>query len=165
MSAEADGSQPAPIAVGIVHASRLIRDGLRDLLGQQGEVRVAGSFGDAAQVLAAPVPGPHVLLYDLSTGRQDGPSQLMELHHRLPQAKILMFNVIDDDAAVRTGFEAKSSAVGPFVGDGYRHDGAAERGKQCGAWAPSAMTASEGVAGLSHVSSARCNPLPQTGGG
>ncbi|MBI3975090.1 MAG: response regulator transcription factor [Armatimonadetes bacterium] len=100
MKQEAGGSVASPIAVGIVHASRLIREGFHDLLGQQTEVSVAASFGDAREVLANPVSGDHVLIYDLGTARQDGPALLMELHQRLPQAKILMFNVTDDDEAI-----------------------------------------------------------------
>ncbi len=38
--------------------------------------------------------------------------------------------VVDDDAAERTGFEAVSSALTPYVGAGYRHDGGTNRGKQ-----------------------------------
>ena len=44
--------------------------------------------------------------------------------------KTLRGIVIDDDQAVRKGFEAKSSSVGPFVGDGYRHDGGTKDDKQ-----------------------------------
>jgi hypothetical protein len=44
--------------------------------------------------------------------------------------------VLDDEQADRKGFEAKSSAVGPFVGDGYRHDGGTKDGKQSAAYIP-----------------------------
>jgi hypothetical protein len=44
--------------------------------------------------------------------------------------------VIDDDEAQRVGFEATSSAMGPFVGTGYRHDGGADRGKQSARFTP-----------------------------
>jgi DNA-binding NarL/FixJ family response regulator len=40
------------------------------------------------------------LLYDLASARQEGPAQIMPVHARLPQAKILMFNVVDDDQAI-----------------------------------------------------------------
>ena len=89
-----------PIAVGIVHASLLIREGTRDLLSRQSEVRVIGTFGGAHEVLAQPFAQDHVLLFDLGTARQHGPEVLMELHNRLPHAKILMFNVTDDDQAI-----------------------------------------------------------------
>jgi hypothetical protein len=38
--------------------------------------------------------------------------------------------VVDDEAAVRTGFDATSRVVGPFVGVGYRHDGNTDKGDQ-----------------------------------
>ncbi len=88
------------IAVGIVHAGRLIREGLKDLLSQQPGLRVIGTFSDAGEVLAHAIAEDHVLVYDLGTARQDGPARLLELHTRLPRAKMLMFNVADDDQAI-----------------------------------------------------------------
>ncbi len=44
--------------------------------------------------------------------------------------------VIDDDAAQRKGFEAVSGAIGPYVGNGYRHDGGIDRGKQSARFTP-----------------------------
>ncbi len=38
--------------------------------------------------------------------------------------------IIDDEAATRTGFDATSRVVGPFVGIGYRHDGNTNKGRQ-----------------------------------
>lgn len=50
--------------------------------------------------------------------------------------KTLQGIVVDDPAAERKGFEATSTSVGPFVGDGYRHDGATDRGKQWARFRP-----------------------------
>jgi len=44
--------------------------------------------------------------------------------------------VIDDPAAERQGFDKTSSAVGPFVGDGYRHVGNENRGQQWARYRP-----------------------------
>ncbi len=90
----------APVAVGLVHASHLIRQGIRDLLSRQAEVHVAATFADAQAVLQQPISEEHILVYDLATARQDGATVVMELHARLPQAKILMFNVMDNDEAI-----------------------------------------------------------------
>jgi hypothetical protein len=38
--------------------------------------------------------------------------------------------VVDDEAAARTGFDATSQVVGPFIGIGYRHDGNLDKGHQ-----------------------------------
>ena len=50
--------------------------------------------------------------------------------------KTLRGIVVDDEQAERKGFDAKSSAVGPFVGEGYRHDGGTKDGKQSATYTP-----------------------------
>ncbi len=86
--------------VGIVHASRLIRDGLCDLLAHRGALDVAAAYGSVGDVASRPIPQEHVLLLDLATARAAGAEALMALHRTLPQAKVLMFNVDDDDQAI-----------------------------------------------------------------
>jgi hypothetical protein len=44
--------------------------------------------------------------------------------------------VLDDGAAERQGFEQTSSAVPPYVGDSYRHDGGRDRGRQRARYTP-----------------------------
>ncbi|HVJ82334.1 MAG TPA: FAD-dependent oxidoreductase [Planctomycetia bacterium] len=44
--------------------------------------------------------------------------------------------VIDDEQAELKGFAAHSAAMGPFVGSGYRHDNATDRGAQSATYAP-----------------------------
>jgi hypothetical protein len=44
--------------------------------------------------------------------------------------------VVDDEQAERKGFDPKSSAVGPYVGEGYRHDGGTKDGKQSATYTP-----------------------------
>jgi hypothetical protein len=44
--------------------------------------------------------------------------------------------VLDDASAKREGFESLSGALGPFVGAGYRHDGATDRGRQRARYTP-----------------------------
>ena len=61
-----------PILVAIVHSSRLMRDGVKDVLGKQPGIRVVAAYGSAAEVLAQPLAQPHVLLYDLASARQEG---------------------------------------------------------------------------------------------
>ncbi|HTK75665.1 MAG TPA: FAD-dependent oxidoreductase [Gemmataceae bacterium] len=51
-------------------------------------------------------------------------------------AKALAGVVLDDDAAERQGFDQVSSAVGFFVGNGYRHDGGTDRGRQWARYTP-----------------------------
>ena len=44
--------------------------------------------------------------------------------------------VVDDAEAEIKGFESVSSAIGPFVGTGYRHDGNKDQGKQSAKFVP-----------------------------
>jgi hypothetical protein len=44
--------------------------------------------------------------------------------------------VVDDDAAACVGFGSASSALSPYVGTGYRHDNAQDRGKQSARFTP-----------------------------
>jgi DNA-binding NarL/FixJ family response regulator len=88
------------IAIGIVHASRFIREGIGELLKRHPGVRVVGAFGDAREVLQQPPAEECLLLYDLGTARQTGEDLLKELRQRLPQVKILMFDVADNDQLI-----------------------------------------------------------------
>lgn len=90
----------APIAVGVVHGARLVRDGLCDLLSRTHDVTVTAGYSSVTDVASRPIAGTHVLLLDLATARAAGAPALMALHAQLPEAKILMFNVDDDDRAI-----------------------------------------------------------------
>jgi DNA-binding NarL/FixJ family response regulator len=89
-----------PIRVAVVHGSRLIRDGLCELLGQQSDVQVVGSFSDARGVSTLRADEDSVLLYDLDTAHSDGPAEIMALQRTLPSAHLLFVNVDDDDGAI-----------------------------------------------------------------
>src|SRR6266851_9610935 len=86
--------------VAVVHGSPPLREGLGELLERQTDIRLLGLFGSAAEVLEDRYQGEHVLLYDLATAHKDGPAKVMRVHETLPAAKILMFNVTDDDQAI-----------------------------------------------------------------
>jgi hypothetical protein len=60
------------IAIGIIHISGLIREGIKDVLGREPGVRVRGTFENAREAFTRPIQEDHVLLYDLSTIHQDG---------------------------------------------------------------------------------------------
>lgn len=88
-----------PTRVGILHRSRLIGEGLRDLLVREG-VDVSSLFQDVAAVARDDIPGPQVLLVDLASARAAGPAALRDMAAAAPAAKMLMFDVEDDDAAI-----------------------------------------------------------------
>ncbi len=88
-----------PVAVGLIHSSPLIREGIGNLLKLQRGVRVVATFENARDVLQRPIAGEHVLLYDMDTNHQDGPALMAQLRS-LPGIGILIFGVTDDDAAI-----------------------------------------------------------------
>lgn len=91
---------PGAARVGIVHGSRLIGEGLRDLLSRDAAVDVLGVFQGLDAVARDPIAGPHILLVDLPTARGAGAAGLSAMASAAPEAKILMFDVEDDDAAI-----------------------------------------------------------------
>ncbi len=88
-----------PVPVGVIHASPLIRDGISSVLARQPDVRVAATFENARDVLRRAISGEHILLYDLETNHQDGPTLMASLQ-ALPGVKILIFGVADNDQAI-----------------------------------------------------------------
>lgn len=71
--------------------------------------------------------------------------------------------VVDDDQAKRQGFDGHSSAVGPFVGVGYRHDGGTHRGKQSARFTPDLPAAGRYEVRLSYSPNAnRASNVPVT---
>src|SRR5574340_464008 len=90
----------SPIPVSIIHASRLIRDALLDVLGQQPGVRVVGAFGSGHDALAQSRADGEIVLYDLATQHRDGPSLVAALREQHAGTKVLIFDVTDDDQAI-----------------------------------------------------------------
>jgi hypothetical protein len=77
--------------------------------------------------------------------------------------KTLRGIVVDDEQAERKGFDAKSSAVGPFVGEGYRHDGGTKDGMQSATYVPNLPKAGEYEVRISYSPNAnRATNVPVT---
>lgn len=78
--------------------------------------------------------------YDKLKARLLADKQVLAFAAPLPAGavdpKTLAGVVVDDANAELTGFGAVSSAIGPFVGVGYRHDGNTDRGKQTAKFVP-----------------------------
>ncbi len=89
-----------PIELAVVHGRTVMREGFGELLNRQPEVRVAGLFPAAAQLLEQPLEGELIVVYDLETARRDGAQRLIELRTRMPNARILMINVPDDAESI-----------------------------------------------------------------
>jgi DNA-binding NarL/FixJ family response regulator len=102
MTSPSSAGQPGrpPIAVAVVHGSPVMRQGFGNLLSQQPELQLVGLFAGADQLMEGAPQTELILIYDLDTARREGASMMTALHERLPQAKVLMMNVSDDDEAI-----------------------------------------------------------------
>jgi DNA-binding NarL/FixJ family response regulator len=61
---------------------------------------VVGAFVSIREYFQQPLPEEHVLFCDLVTAHQEEAGRLRELYDRCPQAKLLIFNVLDDDETI-----------------------------------------------------------------
>jgi DNA-binding NarL/FixJ family response regulator len=89
-----------PVVVGVLHRSPVLGRGLAELLASEPGVRVAGTYSSVDEAMKQSLPAESILLCDLQSAKAEGASKVMELHERLPESKILMFEVTDDDQAI-----------------------------------------------------------------
>lgn len=71
-----------------------------ELLSRRDDIDLKADFSSGAELLSHPPAGEHIVLYDLAAAHHDGPERLKEVRERLPEARVLMFNVSDDDGAI-----------------------------------------------------------------
>ncbi len=83
-----------PISVLLLDDHAVVRDGLGALLAAQPDVRVAGSFGLAAEALqfVAASP-PDVAVLDIALGDMDGIDAARRIHDLCPETHILMLSM------------------------------------------------------------------------
>ena len=83
-----------PIDVLLLDDHAVVRDGLRALLAAQPDLRVAGSFGAAAEALqfVAASP-PDVAVLDIALGGMDGIEAARRIHDLCPETHILMLSM------------------------------------------------------------------------
>ena len=85
---------PAPIRVLLLDDHAVVRDGLRALLEAQPDLRVAGSFGRAAEALAfAAAKPPDVAVLDIALGDGDGIEAARRIHDLCAGTHILMLSM------------------------------------------------------------------------
>ena len=85
----------------------LMRTGLRLLLDSQPDMEVVGEASDGRETVSqATALSPDVVLLDLSMPNVNGIQALRMLRHRLPEARILVLTMHDDDGYVRRVLEA-----------------------------------------------------------
>ncbi len=131
------------------------------VLGQSSTTAAALALDDGVAVQDVSYPKLHDrLLKDKQVLEWTGPVRPAAL-----DARKLAGVVVDDDRAECQGFEGRSSAVGPFVGVGYRHDGGTDRGKQRARYMPDLPAAGRYEVRMSYSPNAnRATNVPVTVG-
>ena len=98
---------PGPIRVLIADDQRVVRDGLRMLVGLIDDVEVVGTACDGAEaVRLAEEHRPDVVLMDLRMPGTDGIAATAELRQRLPSARVLVLTTYADEDAIVPALQA-----------------------------------------------------------
>lgn len=112
-----------PLSVLIVDDHRILREGVRNLLQQDGDFDVvaeAGSVEEAVQL--AGLYQPDIVLLDLHLGEVDGLSAIIPIRLRSPLSRVLVLSMDDDEQVVRKslqmgarGFVLKKASSGDLL--------------------------------------------------
>jgi DNA-binding NarL/FixJ family response regulator len=99
-----------PISVLLLDDHAVVRDGLKALLGAQGDIRVVASFGAAAEALhyAAEAP-PDVAILDIALPGLNGIEVARRLHDSCPDTHMLMLSMHANPEYVYQAFCAGAS--------------------------------------------------------
>jgi DNA-binding NarL/FixJ family response regulator len=96
-----DAPGPGPIRVLIADDQRVVRDGLRMLVGLIDDVEVVGTACDGAEaVRLAEDHRPDVVLMDLRMPGTDGIAATADLRQRLPDTRVLVLTTYADEDAI-----------------------------------------------------------------
>lgn len=104
------------IRVVLVDDTRMFRDGLRLVIGMEGDMTVAGVAGDGAEgVEVVRREQPDVVLMDIRMPQMDGVEATRRIKAEFPQIHVIILTTYSDDEFI---FEAlKAGAVGYMVKD------------------------------------------------
>ena len=94
----------------IAEDHKILREGLKALLAANPSLKVVAEAGDGLEAIRCVEQcRPDLLLLDLSMPRLGGLSVIRDLHHRLPETKILVLTVHESEEYVVQGFQAGAS--------------------------------------------------------
>lgn len=103
----ADGAS-RPTAVAIVEDEREVREGLRYLLGRDGRIRIAASFGRAEEFLSwlESNPEPDIVLMDIHLPGMSGIEATASLRERHPGVTVLILTIFEKEDEILASFQA-----------------------------------------------------------
>jgi DNA-binding NarL/FixJ family response regulator len=108
-----DEAERSPINVFLLDDHEIVRQGVRDLLEAQPDIRVTGEAGTASSALARiPALRPDVAILDVRLPDGDGVSVCRDIRSRMPEVACLMLTSVDDDEAL---FNAIMAGAAGFV--------------------------------------------------
>lgn len=105
-----------PIRILLVDDQRILREGLRTLLGLESDLEIVGEAEDGFAALEQYAAlQPDVVLMDIRMPRLDGVEATRRLRERRPAARVIILTTFDDDAYVFDGLRA--GALGYLLKD------------------------------------------------
>jgi len=107
---------PSKIRILLVDDQRLFRQSLKHLLEQDRQIQVVGEAADGQEaVVLATELKPDMILLDVELPGLSGPKAARLIHERLPQSKILMLSVHEEDERIQESLSG--GAVGYIIKD------------------------------------------------
>jgi len=87
-------AQDDPITILIVDDHTLVREGLREILQTQADLRVVGEAGDSAATIAlAEKERPDVILLDIEIPGGDASATVREIRERSPESRVIVLSM------------------------------------------------------------------------
>lgn len=98
------------IRVIVVDDQKLMRDGLKTILGLEDNIEVVGTAADGAQALeAAQATKPDLVLMDIRMPGVDGVQGARLIREQLPETKVLMLTTFNDSELILDALEEGAS--------------------------------------------------------
>ena len=106
---------PIPLVTRVLVADdhALVRDGLKTILDAEPDLEVVAEAADGAEAIERALAGDiHLAILDISMPRMTGLQAARELSHRLPELRLLMLSMYDNE---RFLFEALRAGASGYV--------------------------------------------------
>lgn len=99
--------QRRPIDILVVDDHELVRVGLKEQLGSEGDLRVVGEAASSAEAIRLAIGlKPDVMLVDMNLGDGSGVDVCRRMRDDCPTTRILILTICDEDSAVQAAIAA-----------------------------------------------------------